>query len=54
MATHSSILAWEIPWTEEPGGYIPWGHKRVRHDLVTKQQQRYFLKHELQISDVKT
>ena len=37
MATHSSILAWEIPWTGEPGGYIPWGHKRVRHDLVTKQ-----------------
>ena len=24
---HSSILAWEIPWTEEPGGYIPWDHK---------------------------
>ena len=30
--THSSILAWRIPWTEEPGGlYSPWGH-RVRHD----------------------
>ena len=27
MAIHSSILAWEIPWTEEPGGYSPWGHK---------------------------
>ena len=27
MATHSSILAWEIPWTEEPGGYSPWSHK---------------------------
>ena len=26
-ATHSSILAWEIPWTEEPGGYSPWGQK---------------------------
>ena len=25
MATHSSVLAWRIPWTEEPGG--PWGHK---------------------------
>ena len=25
MATHSSVLAWEIPWTEEPGGYNPWG-----------------------------
>ena len=27
MATHSSILAWRIPWTEEPGGYHPWGRK---------------------------
>ena len=27
MTTHSSILAWEIPWTEEPGGYSPWSHK---------------------------
>ena len=26
-ATHSSILAWETPWTEEPGGYSPWGCK---------------------------
>jgi len=33
MATHSSILAWEIPWTEELVSYSPWGHK----DLVTKQ-----------------
>ena len=27
MATYSSILAWEIPWTEKPDGYSPWGHK---------------------------
>ena len=27
MATHSSILAWKIPWTEEPAGYTPWGHR---------------------------
>ena len=27
MATPSSILAWEIPWTEEPAGYRLWGHK---------------------------
>ena len=26
-ATHSSILAWRTPWTEEPGSYSPWGHK---------------------------
>ena len=39
MATHFSILAWDIPWPEEPGGlYSPWGRKRVRRDLVTKQQ----------------
>ena len=29
MATHSSILAWRIPWTEEPGGYNPWGPKEL-------------------------
>jgi len=29
MATHSSVLAWRIPWTEEPGGLSPWGHKEV-------------------------
>ena len=40
MATHSSILAWEIPWTEEPSGLQSMGSQRVRHDLVTKQQQR--------------
>ena len=31
IIVHSSILAWRIPWTEEPGGLHPWGH-RVRHD----------------------
>ena len=29
MATHSSILAWKIPWTEEPGTYSPWRHKEL-------------------------
>ena len=29
MATHSSTLAWKIPWTEEPAGYSPWGHKEL-------------------------
>ena len=42
MTIHSSILAWEIPWTEEPGGYSPWGHKRAGQDLATKQQQAHF------------
>ena len=27
METRCSVLAWRIPWTEEPGGYSPWGHK---------------------------
>ena len=32
MASHSSILAWRIPWTEEPGGLQYMGSHRVRHD----------------------
>ena len=32
MATHSSILAWRIPWTEEPSGLQSMGSQRVRHD----------------------
>ena len=32
MATHSSILAWRIPWTEEPGRLLSMGSQRVRHD----------------------
>ena len=32
MATHSSILAWEIPWTEEPGGLQSMGSQKVGHD----------------------
>ena len=35
MATHSSILAWRIPWTEEPGGLQSMGSQRVGHDWVT-------------------
>ena len=38
MATHFSILAWEIPWTEEPCGLHTTGSQRARHDLTTKQQ----------------
>ena len=38
MATHFSILAWENPWTEEPGGLQSTESQRVRYDLVTKQQ----------------
>ena len=35
MATLSSILAWRIPWTEEPGGLQSMGSQRVRHDRMT-------------------
>ena len=40
MATCSSILAWSIPWREEPSGPQSMGSQRVRNKLVTKQQQR--------------
>ena len=40
MATHSSILAWRIPWTEEPGGIQSMGSQRIRHDLSAEQQQQ--------------
>ena len=43
MAPHSSILAWETPWTEEPGGLQSMGSQRVRHDLVTTQQQQQII-----------
>ena len=35
LATHSSILAWIIPWTEEPGGLQSTGSRRVKHDWAT-------------------
>ena len=39
MAIHSSILAWEITWTEEPVRLQSMGSQKVRHSLVTQQQQ---------------
>ena len=35
MATHSNILAWRIPWTEEPGGLQPMGRQKVGQDSAT-------------------
>ena len=35
MTTHSSILAWEIPWTEEPGGYRPWSHREHTAHIIS-------------------
>ena len=43
MANHSSILAWEIPWTEEPGGLQSIVLQRVRHNFVIKQQQHAYI-----------
>ena len=40
MATHSSILAWRIPWIEEPSGLQFMRSQRVGHDLTFKQQQQ--------------
>ena len=40
IATHSSILAWEISWTEELDRLQSMGLQRVRHNLVTEQQQQ--------------
>ena len=39
MATHSSILAWRIPWTEEPGGPQSMGSQRVGHDFTTEEHK---------------
>ena len=39
MATHSSIPAWEIPRTEDPGGLQSMGSQRVGHDLVTEKKK---------------
>ena len=39
MATHFSVLAWESPWTEEPGGLRSIGWQKVGHDLAIRQQQ---------------
>ena len=46
MATHSSILSWEIPWTKDPSGLESMGSQRVSNDLVTKQQQQQTIIHD--------
>ena len=40
MASHSSILAWKIQWTEEPGGLQSMGSQRVEHNLATELPQQ--------------
>ena len=43
MATHSMILAWRTPWTEEPGGLQSTGLQRVGHNRVTNTLSLYLL-----------
>ena len=43
MATHTSFLAWEIPWTGEPGELRSIGSQRVGNDLATRQQEQHNL-----------
>ena len=43
MATHSSILAWRIPQTEEPGGLQSMGPQRVGHDLATEHREKEYV-----------
>ena len=54
MATHSSTLAWEIQWTEEPGGLHSMGLQRVGHDLALKQQHQGPLSTKASTNDAKT
>ena len=42
MATDSSIHAWEIPWTEEPGRLRPWSHKETRLKQLSMRTQEIF------------
>ena len=42
MATHTSILAWEISWTEEPGGLQSMGSQRVGHNLTHMHAVMYY------------
>ena len=45
MAAHSSILAWRIPWTEEPDGYSPWGCEEPdTSECLTQKQNRWYRK----------
>ena len=52
MATNSSILAWRIPWTEEPGGLQSIGSQRVRHDWATKHSTAQLHVHSLPITSM--
>ena len=52
MVTHSSIHAWRIPWTEEPGGLQSLGSQRVEHDLAMSMSMRYIIKNKKQTENI--
>ena len=52
MAKHSSILAWEIPWTEEPGGLQFIGLQKDRHDWATEHNTQYEFIHIILVFNV--
>ena len=52
MATHSNILAWRIPWTEEPEGLQSMGLQRIGHDLTTKHHKHILYTHTIYIINV--
>ena len=54
MATHSKILAWKIPRTEEPGGLQSKGSQRVRHGWVTKDTYGFAIRHKCLFYESKT
>ena len=47
MASHSSILAWKIPWTEEQAGYSPWGRKRDTTEQLNNNKLKQGTPHNL-------
>ena len=51
MATHSSTLAWKIPWTEEPGRLQPMGLQRVGHNRATSLSLSFNLINQEQVCD---
>ena len=51
MASRSSVLAWGIPWTEEPAGLQSMGSQRVRHDWATEQKLPHSLQSDLIVKE---
>ena len=54
MATHSSILAWRIPWTEEPGGLQSMGSPRVGYDNVIQERAQPYRFASVNVHEVNT